>query len=149
MAMGRLEAHSHETMDRSKASDRSGKGLYGLLYQPNPCLGPCVVRLRVGEGRRWVGVCPARFRSVLARGRGGGALVKPSKPSSRARIFLRLKGRVDAALEPIPFRAGERVPQGLALRTSSRSKQEALACLPPCLAARAACLLNATSLHFL
>ena len=53
MAMGRLEAHSHEAMDRSKASDRSSKGLYGLLYQPNPCLGPCVVRLRVGEGRRW------------------------------------------------------------------------------------------------
>ena len=58
MAMGRLEAHSHEAMDRSKASDRSGKGLYGLLYQPNPCLGPCVVRLRVGEGQSSeVGVC--------------------------------------------------------------------------------------------
>ena len=43
-----------EAMDRSKASDRSGKGLYGLLYQPNPCLGPCVVRLTVGWGsRRW------------------------------------------------------------------------------------------------
>ena len=56
----------------------------------------------LGGGGSEVGVCLARFG--LARGRGGGAAMKPSKPSSPAQIFVRLKGRVDPGLGSIPVR---------------------------------------------
>ena len=58
----------------------------------------------LGWGRVGGGGLPGAIPVRLSSGEGGGAAMKPSKPSSPAQIFVRLKGRVDPGLGSIPVR---------------------------------------------